>query len=206
MELRLTFHEKALGLSLVLVERGERQFVVIDETNPTKGGGVAAALKPRDELVAVNDDALGHLDVSGFDALMLRLRDAPRPLTLVFRREQKTCVRRRKQPKVVASSDLTSKNDKWRCVLFLVCNLVLGVLSCLGRFLSKPSRPPSSVKGHDTRHGLLQKQASQPLLRTDNFLPNAAPMKNTNNSRHRRIASEPLYRPPAHDDAFNNIV
>lgn len=93
----LTFPGRQLGLSLVLSQLGPggRRLVVVDSTFPDKGDGIAHAhLKPGDELVGVGAgtddevgfDAVSDLDIDAFNRLLSRLREAPRPLRLLFSR------------------------------------------------------------------------------------------------------------------------
>lgn len=92
----ISFPERQLGISLVLSQVGDngRRLVVVDSTNANKGGGVAhGKLRPGDELVALatgdSEDGAEYvvdLDVSGFHDLLRRLKDAPRPLRLLFSR------------------------------------------------------------------------------------------------------------------------
>ena len=77
-----------------------RRLIVVEDTFADRGGGVARALlRPMDELVGVcvarfHDptppagavDLVVDLTPSAFDALLMKIRDAPRPLTLVFAR------------------------------------------------------------------------------------------------------------------------
>ena len=90
-----------------------RRLVIVEDTFSDRGGGVARALlRPMDELVGVStspfaDEAPPVEDVdlevdltpSAFDALLVKIRDAPRPLTLVFARGRcLAAVRRRPRP------------------------------------------------------------------------------------------------------------
>ena len=90
-----------------------RRLVIVEDTFSDRGGGVARALlRPMDELVGVSTspfadeappvedvDLVVDLTPSAFDALLVKIRDAPRPLTLVFARGRcLAAVRRRPRP------------------------------------------------------------------------------------------------------------
>merc|ERR1719213_1225937 len=90
-----------------------RRLVIVEDTFSDPGGGVARALlRPMDELVGVSTspfadeappvedvDLVVDLTPSAFDALLVKIRDAPRPLTLVFARGRcLAAVRRRPRP------------------------------------------------------------------------------------------------------------
>lgn len=93
----ITFPEAQLGLSLVLAqtsEPGNRRLVIVERTFPERGAGVAyAALKAGDELVAVGADGVDEVqfyvtadDADSFARLLTCIREAPRPLRLLFAR------------------------------------------------------------------------------------------------------------------------
>ena len=86
-----SFHGRHLGFSLALSRYGdERHAVEVHATRPDCE--LSDMLRPRDELVAIDDDIIVCNDTAEFTNILLRIRSAPRPLTLTFVKAQRAPV------------------------------------------------------------------------------------------------------------------